>query len=404
MNIQENLDINDTVRISSRAFEPSPYLERYDNPDMIRGIYAGRFFTIYNGEDPLQKYWTLRRKALIYDVPEKPVEISGPDAVPFLEKVFARTISTLQQGRGRYCIACTPQGGVFMDGVLFKLADDRYWYVQADGAMETWFIAHSGGFDVEISDPHSRVIQIQGPASFDIMKAASAGAIDESMKYFHAGFFDLGGQELYVSRTGFTNELGFEIYCQGEATDHLALWDHLVASGEPYGMEFSSTRSLTIRRIEAGILGNMTDMDMSMTPFAAGLEPFIDMDKTDFIGRDALVDVDRRTRLYGIKCADAIPGRGSAVMDEDITVGQMTAGVDSPTLGCGVGYVVFNEPGEWSGRSLKIRLPDGKVHPCEVVDLPFFDREKKIVRGLDRSIPEIPVPAGEQAEKLESVF
>ncbi len=86
MNIQENLDINDTVRVSSRAFEPSPYLERYDNPDMIRGIYAGRFFTIHNGEDSVQKYWTLRRKALIYDVPEKPVEISGPDVVPFLEK------------------------------------------------------------------------------------------------------------------------------------------------------------------------------------------------------------------------------------------------------------------------------------------------------------------------------
>ena len=80
---------------------------------------------------------TLRRKALIYDAPEKPVEISGPDAVPFLETVLARRIHTLKTGRGRYAIACTPQGGVFMDGVLFKLADDRYWYVQADGPLET---------------------------------------------------------------------------------------------------------------------------------------------------------------------------------------------------------------------------------------------------------------------------
>jgi glycine cleavage system aminomethyltransferase T len=390
MNIQEASDINDTVRVSSRIFEPSPYLARYDNPDMIRGVYAGRFFTIYNGEDPLQKYWTLRRKALIYDVPEKPVEISGPDVLPFLEKVFARTISTLQQGRGRYCIACTPQGGVFMDGVLFKLAPERYWYVQADGAFETWLIAHSGGFDVTISDPNSRVIQIQGPASIDIMQAASAGQITADMRYFHAGFFDLGGQQLYVSRTGFTNELGFEIYCQGAATNHLALWDHLIASGEPFGMEFSSTRSLTIRRIEAGILGNMTDMDMSMTPFDAGLEPFIDMDKGDFIGRDALIDADRRTRLYGVTCADAIPGRGSAVLVDDEVVGQLTAGIDSPTLGCGVGYVVFSEAGEWNARKLDVRLPDGKVYPCEIVNLPFFDPEKLIVRGLDRTIPDLP--------------
>lgn len=387
MNIQEDLDINDTVRVSSRCFEVSPFLERYESPDMVRGVYAGRFFTIYNGEDPVQKYWTLRRKALIYDVPEKPVEISGPDTVPFLEKVLSRRVATLGEGRGRYAIACTPQGGVFMDGVLFRLGSDRFWYVQADGAFETWLVAHSGGYDITISDPRSRVIQIQGPASMDIMRAASAGQVDESMRRFQAGFFDLGGQQLYVSRTGFTGELGYEVYPDGDATDHLALWDHLTAVGEAYGMEFSSTRSMTIRRIEAGILGNMTDMDTTMTPFQAGLGRFIDMDKGDFIGRAALVDADRRTVLYGVTCNSAIPGRGSTVLDAQRPVATLSAGVASPTLGCGIGYARFREPGEWSRRELRIRLPDGKVHPCTVVDLPFFDRDKLIVRGLDRTIP-----------------
>ena len=387
MNIQEDLDINDTVRVSPRCFEASPYLERYDSPDMVRGVYAGRFFTIYNGEDPVRKYWTLRRKALIYDVPEKPVEISGPDAVPFLEKVLSRNVATLTEGRGRYAIACTPQGGVFMDGVLFRLGGERFWYVQADGAFETWLMAHSGGYDITISDPQSRVMQIQGPASMDIMQAASAGQIDARMRRFQAGFFDLGGQQLYVSRTGFTGELGYEVYCNGEATDHLALWDHLMAAGEAYGMEFSSTRSMTIRRIEAGILGNMTDMDTSMTPFEAGLGAFIDMDKGDFIGRAALVDADRRTLLYGVRCKDAVPGRGSAVLDGEWSVATLTAGVASPTLGCGIGYARFQEPGEWSNRELKVRLPDAGVQPCTVVGLPFFDPEKLIVRGLDRTIP-----------------
>lgn len=387
MNVQEALDINDTVRVSSRVFEQSPYLACYDSPEMVRGIYAGRFFPIYMGEDPVEKYWTLRRKALIYDVPEKPVEISGPDAVPFLEKILSRTISTLKQDRGRYAIACTPQGGVFMDGVLFKLADNRFWYVQADGAFETWLLALSDGFDITISDPQSRVIQIQGPASMEIMKAASDGAVDEGMKYFHAGFVDLGGQKLYVSRTGFTGELGYEIYAQGDKTDHPALWQHLMASGEPHGMEFSSTRSMTIRRIEAGILGNMTDMDTTMTPFEAGLEAFVDMDKGDFVGKAALVGKDRRTVLYGLKCNDAVPGRGSEILDGNSVVGRMTAGVESPTIGCGVGYARFNSPGDWAGQTLQIRLPDGTIHPCEIVDLPFFDPEKKIARGLDTTIP-----------------
>ena len=387
MNIQENLDINDTVRVSSRCFEVSPYLERYDGPDMVRGVYAGRFFAIYNGEDPIRKYWTLRRKALIYDVPEKPVEISGRDAVSFLDNILSRSVATLAEGRGRYAIACTPRGGVFMDGVLFRLEDDRFWYVQADGAFETWLIAHSGGYEITISDPRSRVIQIQGPASMDIMHGASAGQIDANMRRFQSGFFDLGGQRLYVSRTGFTGELGYEIYCNGEATDHLALWDHLMAAGEAFGMEFSSTRSMTIRRIEAGILGNMTDMDTTMTPFQAGLGPFIDMGKDAFIGRAALVDADRRTLMYGVRCNSAVPGRGSVVLVGQEPVAVLTAGVDSPTLGCGIGYARFQEPGEWSNRELKLRLPDASVHPCTVVDLPFVDPERLIARGLDRTIP-----------------
>ena len=248
-------------------------------------------------------------------------------------------------------------------------------------------MAHSGGYDITISDPRSRVIQIQGPASMDIMRAASAGQIDASVRYFRSGYFDIGGQQLYVSRTGFTGELGYEIYCNGEATDHLALWDHLTAAGEPHGMEFSSTRSMTIRRIEAGILGNMTDMDTTMTPFQAGLGPFIDMDKGDFIGRAALVDADRRTVLHGVACTGAVPGRGSTVLDGERSVASLTAGVASPTLGCGIGYARFQEPGEWIGRELKVRLPDGNVQPCTVVAPPFFDPERLIVRGLDRPIP-----------------
>lgn len=390
MNWQEPSDLNNTVMISARRFEESPYVAGYETDKMVRGVYAGRFFPVYNGVDPVEEYWLLRRKAAIFDVPEKPVEISGPDALDFLNKVLCRDVSKLKEGRGLYAIACTHQGGVFMDGVLFKLEQDRYWYVQADGAFETWLLALNNGFDISISDPHSRVIQIQGPASLDIMAAASDGAIDANMKYFQSGFFDLGGQELYVSRTGFTGELGFEIYSHGDATDSEALWKHLMSSGEPFGMEFSSTASMTARRIEAGILGNLTDMDTSTTPFQVGLEPFIDMDKPDFVGREALLNADRRTLLYGLKCHDAFPGMGSVVLHGGNEVGQLTAGHHSPTLNCGIAYVRFNKPGDWHGRQLVLRTTDGKQHDCEIINLPFVDPERNIVRGADRTIPEIP--------------
>ncbi|MFD1160593.1 aminomethyltransferase family protein [Roseovarius aestuarii] len=389
-NLQEASDLSNNVSISARRFEESPFIARTDCPEMIRGVYAGRYFPIFIGEDYLDKYWCLRQKALIFDVPEKPVEISGPDVVPFLEKIFARKVATMTQGRGYYAIACTPQGGVFMDGVMFRLGENRFWYVQADGPFETWLLAHSGGFDVTISDPESRVLQIQGPASMAIMNAASGGAIDETLKYFRSGYYDLGGQQLYVSRTGFTNELGYEIYCDGPNTDHLALWDLLMACGTPHGMEFSSTRALTIRRIEGGILGNLTDMTPDMTPFEAGLAPFIDMGKGDFIGREALVGKDTRSCLFGLTCETETPAAGSDVIDGDMVVGRITAGIPSPTLGLGVGYVHFRSPGDWVGRTLSMRLPDGTVHAGQIVEVPFFDREKNIVRGVDRTIPERP--------------
>ena len=386
-NLQEISDLKKTIKISARRFEESPYIDRTNCPEMVRGVYAGRYFAMSLGEDPIQKYWLLRQKAAIFDVPEKPIEISGPDSIPFLEKVMTRKVASIKEGRGYYSLACTHQGGIFMDGVIFKFNENKFWYVQADGPFEDWLLAHSGGFNVKISDPKSRVLQIQGPASIDIMKAASNGKIDENMLYYRSGFFDLGGQQLYVSRSGFTNELGFEIYSDGSTTDHLALWDHLMDCGKPFGMELSATRAMTIRRIEAGIFGNLTDIDTTINPFEAGLGFCVNMDKGDFIGREALVNKDKRTCLLGLTCKTETPVSGSKVINGSKIVGHITAGVHSPTLNTGIGYVRFYEPNDWPGKNLDLKLPNGNLHKAEIVNLPFFDKEKHIVKGIDRTIP-----------------
>ena len=377
-------DTMNTVRISARRFETSPFEDRWMNPETVMGVYAGRYYSVFNGEDVNECYWALRRNAVLYDVPERPVEISGPDAVPFLERIFARRISTLKEGRGRYAIACAHSGHVFMDGILFKLSEDRFWYVQPDGALETWLIAHGDGFDVTVSDPHSRVLQIQGPRSLDIAKAASGGAIDDSMGYFHSGMFRIAGQEVYVSRTGWTGELGIEIYTQGDATNCGVLWDRLMEAGKPHGMIFGSISSMEIRRIEAGILDNGTDFDMSMTPFDAGLGAFVDLEKEGFIGRAALLEASRTKRLFGLKCADAIPGYRNEIADGEDVVGTVTAGAWSPYLEAGIGYARFNAPGSWTGRTLSVKTDGGAMRACEIVDLPFYDKDKLIPRGLSQ--------------------
>jgi len=387
MSTSIHADSRRTVRISSRRFEASPFHDCYATDQTVLGVYAGRYYAVFNGEDPVESYWSLRRKAVLYDVPERPVQIQGPDVLAFLERIFSRRVSDLKEGRGRYAIACTPGGGVFMDGILFKLAEGTYWYVQPDGALETWLAAHSEGFDVQVSDPGSRVLQIQGPAALKIMNEASDGRIDGGMGYFHAGFFELGGQRVYVSRTGWTGELGFEVYTQGEATDCPRLWNHLMEAGRQHGMIFSSLASMDIRRIEAGILDNGTDFDMTMTPFQAGLGPFVNLEKEGFVGRAALLAAARDKLLFGLTCTAAAPDRGHVVLDRDRPVGHVTAGAWSPYLQGGIGYVRFVEAGDWLDRTLSLRSGDGTLADCTIVELPFYDPEKRIPRGLDSAIP-----------------
>ena len=369
------------LRVSARRFENSPYLDKYATEEMIFGIYAKRLHVLSVGENPVDHYWKLRRDVVLFDVPEKPLEIKGPDAVNLLERVLCRRISDLQCWRARYAIACTPQGGIQMDGVLMRLADDHFWYVQADGEIESWLIAFSADLDVSIRDPRSRVLQIQGPKSLDVIRAATNGQLPDTFRYFHVGRFDFGGQTLLVSRTGWTGELGVEIYSEGGVTDHLALWDHLMAHGEPHGMVFSGATSLNTRRIEAGIVDNGTDIDRSMTPYAAGLGAFVDLDKADFVGRTALQRANKNCLFYGLTCDGAVPLAGLEVIDGNSVVGRMTVGTWSPYLETGIGYVRFDAPGQWPGKTLKQRGRDQSQHDCKVVPLPFFDPDKKIPRG-----------------------
>ena len=226
------------------------------------------------------------------------------------------------------------------------------------------------------------MLQIQGPKSLDIIRSATNGQLPDTFRYFHVGRFDFGGQEMLVSRTGWTGELGVEIYSEGGVTDHHALWDHLMVHSEPYGMTFSGATSLNTRRIEAGIIDNGTDVDRSMTPYAAGLGAFVDLDKPDFVGRTALEAADKSCRFYGLKCSGAVPLADFEVMQGNAVVGRMTIGTWSPYLETGIGFVRFTSPGSWPEKKLRLRTRDDVQHDCEVVPLPFYDSDKKIPRGL----------------------
>ena len=362
--------------------ELSPFHNCYANENTVLRLAAGRFYAHYNGEDVISSYWALRKKAALFDVPERPVEIAGPDAVAFLEYLVARKIKDMEVGRGRYVLICTHEGGIFMDGILFRLAENRFWLVHPDGDLDMWLLAHSRGFDMKVSDPKSRVLQLQGPKSFRIMQDATRGAITQNFGYFHSGLFNFDGQQVYVSRTGWTGELGYELYTLGEQTDCPRLWNHLMRKGEPYGMVFSSMQAMNIRRIEAGIFDSGSDFDSSMTPFESGLENFIDLGKKGFMGRDALMVANSGVRLFGLHCKDSTPQVSDLVLSDNAPVGKVTTGAFSPYLDCGIGYVRFDKPSDWSGKILTLQSHKFGEVSCTIVDLPFYDQEKLLPRDL----------------------
>ena len=378
-----------TVQLSAFRIEQSPFAHHYATDETVFCLYCDRLYPVKMtaDEDPIPNYWKLRRGVMLYDVPEKPLEIIGPDASRLLEKVLTCRIETLPVGRARYGLACHADGTILMDGVVMRLAGDRFWYVKANGEFQSWLEANAIGLDVSVSDPDSRVLQVQGPKSLHVLDAAIGGGLSEDFKYFHAGFFDVCGQRLWVSRTGWTGEAGIEIYCNSgpEPTDHDALWDGLLAFGEPFGMEFTSSSSMGLRRIESGILDNGTDIEPGLTPYAAGLGQFVHLDKGGFIGRDALETAGRSQLLFGLVCAAATPEAGMDVDFDGGPVGHMTAGSWSPTLDAGIGYVRFDQPlpgDDWCGKTVWLRDRDGTPHEATVDTLPFVDKQKKLPRAL----------------------
>ena len=375
-------------KVSAKRFSRSPWLASYLSDDTILGVYSGRFYALTMGDDPDESYWQLRRGVVLFDVLEHPIEITGPDALPFLNRLFCRDVSRLAVGRAGYSIASNHDGGILMDGVLLHLDEHRYWYVLADGEFLPWLEAHRVGYDVRVHDPDSWVLQIQGPRSLEVLGEVLDAAPPEPFKYFSVGECRVAGEPFLISRTGWTGELGFELYSLNPAVDGAKVFRHVMDAGAAAGIVHAALDSMGIRRIEAGIRDNSGDMDPSTTPFAAGLGHFVDLDKDNFIGRDALRKTDPRSAFFGVTSSPETPvGRHTVLLDGD-EVGRITIAARSPYLRQFIGYVRFSEAGDWPDTRVSLETEDGSLHPGKITTLPFYDEEKRIPRGLESALPE----------------
>ncbi len=330
-------------------------------------------------------YWLLRQKAAVLNTGEFPLQFKGADAERLLDKLFTKDITKIRPGRCGYGLACYEDGGLLVDGILLRLEPDLFWYAQADGDFYSWARAHAAGMDVEISDPEIFISQVQGPNALKILQAACDDGMPEPFGYFAMTRVNLGGQQVVITRTGYTNELGWEYYTEPQH-DADALWQHLKSAGEDFGMELFGLDAMHIRRIEAGILNAGSDFDHTTTPYDVGLGRFIDEDKADFIGKQALQTAPRGLRLRGIKCKRE-PHIGGAVHIGDKSAGKVTAGAISPYLQHGIGIALMDEPDPGEGTAVLIQCTDGEMHAGELVDMPFYDRDAEIPRGKRVDIP-----------------
>lgn len=336
-----------------------------------------------------EAYWLLRQKAALLNTGELPLQFAGPDAERLLDKLFTKDITKVKVGRCGYGVACYEDGGLIVDGILLRLDADRFWYAQADGDFYSWARAHASGMDVEISDPRVYVSQVQGPNALKVLEAANGGQLPEPFGYFAIASVDFAGQEVIITRTGYTNELGWEFYTEPHH-DADAIWQHLKAAGAPFGLEIFGLDAMNIRRIEAGILNAGSDFDQTTTPYDVGLGRFVDEDKGDFIGKSALASASRELRLFGIKCLTGEPLIASTVEADDNKIGRVTAGAMSPYLEHGIGIVRLDEANRSAGQTVQVGCRDGALHEAELVEMPFYDKLAEIPRGKRVDIPKKP--------------
>jgi len=354
------------------------------------GLYNRRLRSLEYGNVPTEElYWRLRRQVVLAHTGELATEIRGPDAEAMLDRVFTRDVSRVRVGRCSYQIACFADGGMIMDGVLLRLAPDRFWYAQGDGEFPVWLRAHAEGFDVQVFDANVWISQVQGPRSMDVLAQASDEGLPEDFRYFDLARIHIGGQPVVISRTGFTNELGWEVYFGSDA-DADVIGEKILAAGEAHGIHTIPAAATNARRIEAGLLFSGTDFDASVTPFAAGLGALVDLEKTDFIGMAALAQADKSRRTWGLQCAGGVARRGDTLCFNGEPVGRVCSSAWSPYLQRGVAIARLEDPKLGPGTELSVKCVDGHTRAGEVCALPMYDRAGAIPRGKCTEIPAIP--------------
>jgi glycine cleavage system aminomethyltransferase T len=351
-------------------------------------------FSVYNHMyiprdfgDPEQNFWNLVNSAILCDVAvERQVEITGPDASRFTQLLTPRNLANCAVGQCKYVLITDEDGGILNDPILLRLAENHYWLSLADSDVLFWAkgLAVHSGMDVHITEPDVSPLQLQGPKSGEIMEAVFGSEISK-LKYFWLTEFNLNGIPLIISRTGWSSELGYEIYLRdGSKGDEL--WEQIMKIGQPLGLFPGHTSS--IRRIEGGMLSYHADMDRSNNPYELGMGRLVDLDmEADFMGKEALQKI-KKTGVSQMQIgleidAPAFTGPNTrfwSISRNELEIGKVTSAVYSPRLKKNIALAMVDIDHSNSGTEVFVDTGSGQL-PAQVVTKPFYDPNKQLASG-----------------------
>ena len=349
-------------------------------------------FSVYNHMyiprdfgSPEQNFWNLIEKAILCDVAvERQVEITGPDAYKFTQLLTPRDLSKLAVGQCKYVLITNNEGGILNDPVLLRLDENHFWLSLADSDVLLWAqgVAVNSGLNVQIKEPDVSPLQLQGPTSGEIMIKLFGEDIKD-LKYYWLREYNLDGIPLIVSRTGWSSELGYEIYLRDGSKGN-ELYETIMEAGKEHGLQPGHTSS--IRRIEGGMLSYHADADINTNPFELGFERLVNLDSdTNFIGKEALKKIKHNgitRKQVGIEI-DCKPLSGPnttfwELKKNNVNIGKVTSAVYSPRLKKNIALAMVSVEQSEIGNELKVNTNEG-IFDCKIVEKPFYDPKKKIV-------------------------
>ncbi|MGH3321035.1 MAG: glycine cleavage T C-terminal barrel domain-containing protein [Streptosporangiaceae bacterium] len=357
--------------------------------------------------DPIEEYWHLVEGVTLWDVGvERQVEISGPDAFDFTNMLVPRDLNKCAVGQCKYVFVTAEDGGIVNDPVLLRVEDNRFWLSLADSDVLLYALGlkHHSGYDVTIREVDVAPVQVQGPRSTGVMVDLFGESVLD-IPYYYLRPYDLAGMDVLVSRTGYSGELGYEIYLKNATRDAIRLWDTVLEAGRPHGLAVIGPSH--IRRIEAGILAYGADMDLSTNPFEVGIgyRWMVDLDqKADFLGKRALARAKAEgvsRKLVGVRIGGSRLGsyNDGSMIDVfptyrgDTEVGRMTSACYSPRLDANIGYAMLPVELTELGTEIDVDTPSGRV-PAVVAEKPFLDPTKETPKQRLRPEPGEATPAG----------